>query len=287
MPHDVTLRPPYIHSEKNTQEYFLDNVIACLPITACAILLLGWSAIFTLSICVCSCVAVAYMTCKLGKRPYKTQIYVSLLVALTLALMLPKNVPWWACIVASIIAMVLGLVVWGGVGRNFIHPAVLGCSALLLIPSLLPQPLRHMTGRFILGYDGGALGECGSILTLLGAGYLMYRKAFFYRITIPYLLAAFFTGLCIPNANPLAILLWGGTILGAVIIAADPITSPMEQWQKIIYGFCCGIVSTLLAYYFWGMGGVAVGIFIMNLLGRSSEYIILWCKYYKNKINSN
>ena len=278
-----TRQAPYIHSGKNVRDICADTIIACLPIAAGGILLQGWSAVATLFLCVLTCFTLQFILQRRVTAIGMTQLYFAIFIGLALGLTLPKNVPWWGALTASTAAMLFGTMLWGGLGKNMIHPVAVGCASLLLIPALQPQPLREMTGRFILGYDGGALGECGSVLILLGALYLIYRRGFSYAIALPYLIAAFFTALCIPNCNAIAVVLWGGSVLGGVILASDSVTSPIATLHKVIYGVGCGVLCTLLAYYFWGMGGIAVGILIMNLLGRGGEYLALLRTLYHTR----
>ena len=159
----------------------------------------------------------------------------------------------------------------GGLGRNIWNPAAFGRVVLLTFPGLRPAPLRAVSGRFLLGYTGGSLGEISSLLLAVGAVYLLIRHLLPPQIAGPALAASFLTGALLPRGDALAILAWGGTSLTACFLAVDPVSSPMGMGLQGIYGAACGVCCTLAAYYAGGVAGACGALLALNLLFRWME----------------
>ena len=267
---------PFLHSGDATRLRMLDAAIALLPICAGAIWFFRLQAGLLLVLSPACCIALEWLLTrgseKDGGRGARHDGS-ALVSGLLLALLLPPGCPLWAVPLGALAAMGSKRLS-GGLGRNLLNPAAVGRATLLLLPALRPPALRASQGSFLLGYLDGCLGELSSLLLLCGALYLALRRLLPLAILPAYLAASFLTALAIPQCEPLAVLAWGGTYLGACFLAADPVTSPMGRFLQTAYGLGCGAACTLLAYYGWGAGGVCCGILTMNFLGRLLELLI-------------
>lgn len=250
-----------------------DTAIALLPAVAGALWFFRLAALRTLLLTAAGCVGVEFLWGRFGRRGH-WQDGSALVSGLLLGLLLPGSCPWWAALAGGIAAAAFKLLS-GGLGRNLLNPAALARVLLLVVPVLRTAPLRTAYGTFFIDYRGGALGETGTLLLLAGAVYLAVRRLLAWEITLPGLAAAFLTALAIPRCDPAAVLAWGGTWLGLVFLAADPVTSPMGLPLRMAYGLACGVLGTLGAYYGWGAAGLCCGILAANLAARGTEWVAL------------
>lgn len=260
---------PYVHSEDTTFLRMADAAIALVPAAAGAIWFFGWPAAAVLLLSLAGSLgAEALADWLLSRQGLRDGS--AIVSGLLVGLLLPAACPWWAALAGGALATA-GKALGGGLGRNPVNPAALARALLLLTPSLRPAALRGAEGSFLIGYRGGCLGETSSLLLLAGSAYLILRGLLPYRITAPALAASFLTGLCIPRCDPVAVTVWGGTLLGAAYLAADPVTSPMGAAAQLVYGLAAGTLCTLGAFYGWGIGGVCCGILAANLGARAAE----------------
>ncbi len=258
----------YLHDGDRTLLWMLDAVAALLPAVLGALRFFGWNAGQVILSSVLSCVlAEAALSC-FGRACWRDGSAV--VTGLLLALLLPNGCAWWAGALGGVIAM-LAKALTGGLGRNPCNPAALARTVLLLLPPLRPAPLRCAGDRFLMGYTGGALGEVSSLLLLLGAVYLLFRRRLPPVVALPGFAATLLTGLCLPGCDALAVALWGGTCLTVCFMAADPVTSPMTPGLQGLYGALCGAGGTLCAYCLWGLAGSCASLLLCNLVFRTLE----------------
>ena len=142
-----------------------------------------------------------------------------------------------------------------------------------LLPLLCPLALKDCQGTFLMAYLDGAMGEASTLLLLVGAAYLAMRHLLPWAVAVPYLCASFLTAAVLPHCDPLAVVCWGGTILGACFLSADPVTTPMGLTFRVLYGVFTGAVATVFSFYGWGMGGVVVATLAANTAFRAAETI--------------
>ena len=263
---------PFLHGGDSTRLRMTDAAIALLPAAAGGVWFFGWRAALLLALALAGAGAAEWLCGRLLRRGALADGS-WLVTGLLLGLMLPGGAPWWAAPAGGAAAICCKNLT-GGLGRNPLNPAAFGRALLLLVPALRPAALRTAEGSFLMAYTGGSLAEASSLLLLCGAAYLALRRLLPWHVAGASLLAAFCTGLCIPRCDPLAVLVWGGSLLGAAYLAADPVTSPMGRGLQAAYGAACGILGTLASYYLWGVGGVCCGILAANLLFRLAELAI-------------
>ena len=269
---DETLTP-VLHSGDSVRLRMADTAIALLPAVAGALWFFRLRGLLILALATAGAFGTELLWSRLRRRE-SWKDGSAVVSGLLLGLLLPGSCPWWAALAGGAAAAAYKLL-HGGLGKNLLNPAALARALLLLLPALRADPLRTASGTFFIDYRGGALGETGTLLLLAGAVYLAVRQLLAWEITLPALAASFLTALAIPGCDPAAVLAWGGTWLGAVFLASDPVTSPMGLPLRMVYGLLCGGLGVLGAYYGWGAAGLCCGILGANLLGRGGEWVLL------------
>lgn len=294
---------PHVHGAFTTQRLMADVLIALLPAFAVSVWVFGVSALIVTAVSVACCVLFEYLIQKFMLRGPLTVWNLSAVVTgVLLAFNLPSNIPLWLVVIGAFVAVAIGKMTFGGLGKNPFNPALVGRVFLLIafpvqmtsfpdrycdatsgatplsfvkealksgssvsdiMPSISSQSLA-------LGTVSGSLGEVAAVALLLGFVYLLVRKVITWHIPVAVLgTMAVFTGilhLVNPEAylSPVFHLMAGGAILGAVYMATDYVTSPMTKCGMLIYGFGIGFITVLIRV--WGAypEGMSFAILIMN-----------------------
>ena len=296
---------PHVHSPESTQKIMFRVILALLPALLVAIYYFGWYALRLTVVMVATCVLTEWLIQKfLIKGPLTVNDGSAVLTGLLLAFNVPANLPIWMAIVGSVVAIGIGKMAFGGLGKNPFNPALVGRvfmlvsfpTAMTLWPQTQPifeagffadavtgaTPLGIMKEQgassldniqfvdMVLGNRGGAFGEMCTIALLLGAVYLICRKVIDIATPLTILLTVFvFTGifyLIDPShyIAPWYHLVYGGLILGAFFMATDMVTTPMTTWGKVVFGLGVGVITVVIRL--WGAypEGVSFAILIMN-----------------------
>ncbi len=241
----------------------VDVVIALLPSVGCAIWYHQGHGALVLGLSVLSCLLAGTLV-KPGKLTWDNGV-----TGLILGLLLPPIMPPWGVVVGGFVAVLGVKCLFGGLGKNWMNPA---CAAAALVLLLVPQtPLRLVEGTLVAGYMQGSLGETSSLCLLIGGIYLVLRHLLSWEIVAPYFAFSFLTAASLPACNPVAVMAWAGTWLGAFFLTADPVTSPMGRGVRTYYCAGCGVATTYLAYHLSAIGGLCIGVLFMNVIGRLLE----------------
>ncbi len=284
---------PHIRSNDTTSKIMFDVMLALLPATAVGIIFFGFSALLVVLTSVGAAVLFEYLFQRITKKTVTIGDFSAVVTGLLLALNLPSEVPLYVPIVGAFVAIVIIKQLFGGIGQNFMNPA-LGARAFLMasyptamttfsvdsVASATPLSALHEGAAFapvpadymnaFMGNISGCIGEVSAIALLIGAAYLFYKKIITWHIPVSYLGTAFvlfyvfgrnglFTGL------PLYELLLGGILLGAFFMATDYSSSPITPKGKIIFGAGCGIITVIIRTYGGYPEGVSYSILLMNL----------------------
>lgn len=284
---------PHIRSNDTTSHIMLDVIIALLPAVFVGLVYFGISAFMVIGLSVASAVLFEYAFQKATKKPITIGDFSAVVTGLLLALNLPSSVPFYIPIIGSFVAVIIVKQLFGGIGQNFMNPA-LGARAFLMASypvdmttfkvdavatatplttlkeagTMVPSPLDYSNA--FMGNIGGCIGEVSALALLLGAFYLFYKKVITWHIPVSYLGTAFvlffifgrqglFTGF------PVYELLLGGILLGAFFMATDYSSSPITPKGKIIFGCGCGILTVIIRIYGGYPEGVSYSILLMNL----------------------
>lgn len=285
---------PHLSARDNTQSIMRDVLIALLPTTICGLYLFGTRAAWVLGISVVTAVLCEFIWQKLSKKPVRVSDGSAVITGLLLGLTLPSSVPFWLPVVGSAFAILIVKQLFGGLGHNFLNPALAARAVLLtswpahmttyFLPQRLIQPLEASTARIadatasatplasgasimdlLWGNVPGSIGEVCKIAILLGFAYLLVRKVIHLGIPVVYIgttaLMAWALGI-----DPLFAILSGGVLLGAVFMATDYVTSPMLLPGQCLYAVGCGVLTVIIRKYGNYPEGVTYAILIMNIL---------------------
>jgi electron transport complex protein RnfD len=293
---------PHIRSEESIEKIMRDVLIALTPAAAMAIFYFGLRALLILLLTTAACVAFEWLFEKIAKQPITIWDGSAAVTGVLLAFNLPASSPLWMPIVGSFVAIVIVKQLFGGLGQNFVNPALAARAFLMaaytpLMAGSFTEPVRNpfsldavatatplalikespnfvVSGEVLknalLGNTGGVIGETCAVALLLGGIYLLVRKIISWHIPTAYILTVFLLGTFLGRHGlmtgaGLFEILSGGLLLGALYMATDYTTSPVNDKGKLIMGVGCGVLTVLIRYYGGYPEGVSYAILIMNL----------------------
>lgn len=295
---------PHVHEYTSVGNIMLTVVISLLPTIAASCWFFGPRALWVIFMTTMACVASEALANRVMGQPFTVKDGSAVVTGVLLALNLPPTSPIWLCVIGGFIAIVLGKMVYGGIGYNPFNPALVGRMALLLgFPTLLSTYIAPFPGKFhwatsldatatatpltmswsevskhysymdlFLGNMPGCLGETCALAILIGGLFLIFLKLIRWHIPVCYIGTVFIiTGLAwLANPDkfspPLAHILSGGLFLSAFYMASDMVTTPLGRVGAVIFGVGCGIITSVIRL--WGSypEGVTFSILIMNAL---------------------
>lgn len=287
---------PHVRSKDSIKNVMGNVLIALLPATLMGIYYFGLRALLVVAISVASSVFFEYLYQKLMKKTITISDLSAAVTGLLLALNLPASAPWWMPIVGSAFAIIIAKQLFGGLGQNFINPALAARAFLLAsYPTAMTAwtepgwsdavstatPLSVLkTGGFIaqsadykvaaFGNIGGCIGETCAIALIIGGIYLIWKEIINWKIPVIYIatvaILTWFMGRDgLMTGQPLYEILVGGLMLGAFFMATDYASSPVTAKGQIIFALGCGLLTSLIRVYGGYPEGVSYSILIMNL----------------------
>ena len=274
---------PHVRSGATTRRIMLDVCLALLPAVIFAVYWFGFGVLLTVLLSVASAILSEFLMEKALRRPVTIDDGSAAVTGLLLALTLPAGTPWYVPVLGSVFAICIAKQVFGGLGDNFVNPALAGRAFLLASfpAAMTTYPLvadavtsaTPLSSEFagsvdylqaFIGRIGGCIGEVSTLALLIGAVYLLIRRVIDWRIPLSYLgTMALLT--VIGGGNVLDSVLLGGTVLGAFFMATDYVTSPVTSWGRVIYGVGIGIINYTIRR--WGAypEGTTYAILLMNI----------------------
>ncbi|MDD7592729.1 MAG: RnfABCDGE type electron transport complex subunit D [Peptoniphilaceae bacterium] len=291
---------PHIHTPVTMNRIMCDVVIALLPAVAAAGIIFGLRALLLIAVTVLAAVLAEAAVQKIRKQPVTTNDFTAIITGILLAFNLPATFPLWKAALAAVFAIVVAKQLFGGLGRNFINPALAGRAFLMASwpgdLSKLPWPFGVMPAEtsgaadvisaatplsggpvpslfdMFIGNMPGMLGEVSALALLIGAAFLLWRGVISLRIPLGMILSfVVFTsifGLAEGNFDPTTLpqqVLSGGLILGAFFMATDYSTSPMSNKGQYIYAIGAGLLTALIRHFGGMPEGVSYSILLMNV----------------------
>ena len=279
---------PHLRSKKTTTGIMLDVIIALVPSLIAAVVFFGFKALLLAFICAATSVLTEFICRKVMKRDNTIMDLSAAVTGLLLALNLPVDVSPFIAVFGCVVAIVVVKQMFGGIGYNFVNPALAARVVLLVsFPTAMTTwtntrfmetvdgvtsatPLAMEEGAFsyldlFLGNVGGSMGEICTLAILLGGIYLVARRVISPIIPVVYLGTAAVMSLIL-GLDPLYQLMSGGIMLGAVFMATDYVTSPITRWGKVIFGVGLGVLTMLIRTYSNLPEGVSFAILLMNIL---------------------
>ena len=280
---------PHVRSKDTTERIMLYVIIALLPTTLFGIYNFGYRALILILVTIASCVASEWIFNKIVHKKQTINDLSAVVTGLLLALNLPATLPWWEAVLGGAFAIVVVKCMFGGLGQNFMNPA-LGARCFLLIAFAANMtnftidsytgatPLAAMrngdpvnTMDMLIGRTAGTIGETSAIAILIGAIFLILMGVIDLRIPASYIITfvvfmLLFSGHGADWTYITAQLCGGGLMLGAFFMATDYVTSPITPMGQIIFGICCGIFTGLFRCFGANAEGVSFAIILSNIL---------------------
>ncbi len=277
---------PHIRHEDSTAGIMFNVAFALAPAAVFGCILFGVRAALVLLTTVITAVAAEYLWNLILKKPQTVGDFSAVVTGLLLGMNLSPNVPLWIAAIGSVAAIIVVKQMFGGLGYNFVNPA-LAARVILLVsfPSSMvnySEPLRSsvdtVTGatplanpegtsvlKLFLGTHAGCIGETSACLLIIGGLVLIA-----FRIINPIIPASFIGTVALFGwafgEDPLRYILSGGLMLGAIFMATDYVTSPTSNLGKLIFGVGCGLITFVIRRFASLPEGVSYAILIMNII---------------------
>ena len=293
---------PHIRDNSTIERVMLDVIIALTPAAVAAAYFFGYRAIVMVLISLTSCYLFEQVYMIAAKKADTTRDLSALVTGLLLAFNLPVSAPLWLPVIGSAFAMIIVKQLFGGLGQNFMNPALAARAFLqTAYPDRMVTFIEPVRGFFYSGADavtsatpltlltqgtfsptqadyvnaffgnmGGSLGETSAIALILGGIYLVIRKVISWRIPVTFI-GTFFALFFIFGRDgaltgyPFYEVLAGGLLLGAIYMATDYSSSPITPPGQIVMGVGCGVLTYVIRVFGGYPEGVAYAILIMNL----------------------
>ena len=284
---------PHVRSKESIQSIMRDVIIALVPATAAGIYYFGMNALVLVIAAIVSAVAFEALCQKVMKKPVTVSDLSAVVTGLLLAMNLPAAAPVWVAIVGSAFAIIFGKQLFGGLGQNFINPALAGRAFLLAsyptemttwsVPNGLEvadaatyaTPLAQLKagnleaslGELMLGQCGGTIGETCAIALIIGGVYLLYKHVISWKIPVIYIATVAILFAVIGRQGvrmPLQEIMAGGVMLGGIFMATDYASSPVTPKGQIIFAVGAGLITYLIRTFGGYPEGVSYSILIMN-----------------------
>nr|WP_330375063.1 RnfABCDGE type electron transport complex subunit D [Clostridioides difficile] len=292
--------------------------MALLPAAVAGVYFFRLNALSAMFFCILGTVGTEFLYQKFTKQKSTIGDFSAVVTGLLLAFNVPASLPWWMCLVGGIFAILVVKMVFGGIGCNFVNPALAARAFLLasfpVAMTAWTQPGVNWIGKnldavttatplsflkngaagladlssngisladMMIGNIGGCIGETSAILLLLGGVYLMYKGIINYVIPVFYIATVFILTFLLGGFNiTFAIyqLFAGGLMLGGFFMLTDYTTSPMTKKGQIIYAVLAGLITTVIRMYGGYPEGVSYSILLVNCLAPLID------KFVRNRV---
>ncbi|MFA5576200.1 MAG: RnfABCDGE type electron transport complex subunit D [Tissierellaceae bacterium] len=300
---------PHIRSNESVERIMIDVVIALVPAMIGAVYFFGLNALKLILVSAASAVVFEALIQKMLKKEISIKDYSALITGILVAFNLPANAPWWIPVFGSGFAIIVVKQLFGGIGSNFMNPALAARAVLLAswpnimssyvlpgadaVTGATPLAIMKFGGAdatasatvaqagsslpsildMFVGNIGGAIGETSAVLLLVGAAYLILRKVINWRTPVFYLatVAVFLVVFGVPADEIIYHILGGGLILGAFFMATDYATGPITSMGRIVFGIGAGFLTALIRVKGGFPEGVSYSILLMNVVSPLIE----------------
>ena len=294
---------PHIRSVENTRSIMLDVIIAMLPALFWAIYNFGFKALLSVVVSVVACLFWEWLYRKLLKKPQSIGDLSAVVTGMLLAFVCPPELPWWALVIGAFFSIVVVKQLYGGIGCNFLNPALAGRAILLasyatamttwtlpsskldtVVSTATPLAImkegtvekftelttNYSVADMFIGRVGGSLGEVSALALLLGGAWLLIRKVISWHTPVAFIgTVAILTLISAPaGIDNVQYMLYnvfgGGLMLGAIFMATDYATSPVTKPGQLIFGVGCGLITCFIRRFGSYPEGVCYSIMVMN-----------------------
>jgi electron transport complex protein RnfD len=296
----IVSNAPFWHNGANLVERHYQIFLAALPAAIFGCFQFGMPAVGVISLSIATAIGWEWLMNRLMKRPVTIGDGSAALIGLLFAMLLPATVPWWFVLTGTFIAIVIGKMIFGGIGSNPFNPVALSVAILTVswsgyldfdamlvnydfgFAALYPlAQLKYMgveaiepyhTGQLLLGQQVGGIGATFGLGLIAGGIYLMLRAYIRWEIALSFLAGVFITAMVFYGvdpqhyANPLFHLFTGYTLIGAFFLATEDSSSPVHFVPMLIYGAAGGIMTVLIRNIGAWVDGVILAILLINTL---------------------
>ena len=309
---------PHVRSNEDTSYIMKQVIIALLPAAVAGVYFFRLNALSAMFFCILGTVGTEFLYQKFTKQKSTIGDFSAVVTGLLLAFNVPASLPWWMCLVGGIFAILVVKMVFGGIGCNFVNPALAARAFLLasfpVAMTAWTQPGVNWIGKnldavstatplsflkngaagladlssngisladMMIGNIGGCIGETSAILLLLGGVYLMYKGIINYVIPVFYIATVFILTFLLGGFNinfAIYQLFAGGLMLGGFFMLTDYTTSPMTKKGQIIYAVLAGLITTVIRMYGGYPEGVSYSILLVNCLAPLID------KFVRNRV---
>ena len=279
---------PHVRTSETVEKVMYDVIIALLPALLMAVYVFGIQALTTTLIAVGTCMATEGIMQKIMGKDIDIKDGSAIITGILFAFVVPVTMAYWIVIVGSAISILLGKMLFGGLGHNIFNPALVGRAFVQASwpvaittfvldgqagPTMLDAMKRGLDGTLVaagnpymnalLGKMGGSIGETSAIALLLGGAYLIYKGQVNWKVPA-IIIGTVGVGAFLFGGDPIMHMLSGGLFLGAFFMATDMVTSPYTEKGQMIFAFGIGALVTLIRFKGGYPEGMAYSILIMN-----------------------
>jgi electron transport complex protein RnfD len=295
----IVSHAPFWHNGSGIPERSYNIMIAALPALLVGIAYFGIPALGVICLSISSAIGWELLMNRATRRPFLVGDGHSAMIGMLFGMLLPATAPWWLVIIGTFLAIVIGKEIFGGIGSNPFNPAVLACAILMVswqtrmdFDTALANMHLPFAGIFpltavknfgsaaaadfnlidlFLGHQIGGIGTTCGLALIFGGIYLMFRGFIRWEIVFSFLasiviFATLFKILDPTNfAGPWIHLLSGYTLFGAIFLATEDSSSPVNFIPMMIYGALGGLMTILIRNIGTHVDGVIFALLIANL----------------------
>ena len=298
----VITSSPHIKSKEDTKSIMLDVLLALIPSLAASTYVFGLRALLMTAVSIIACMVFEAIYDKIVGKENTVMDLSAAVTGVLLAFVCPVTLPYWMLIIGDGIAIIFAKCIFGGLGKNFINPALAGRAFLLaswpvamttwvaarshvglgstadVVSTATPMAILKGSAEgdlpsamsVFLGVTGGSMGEVSAIALLIGGIYLLVRKVITIQIPASYILTVAVLAVIFPAEGyghleyMLYAIFGGGLMLGAIFMATDYSTTPVSKKGQIVFGIGCGLLTTMIRFFGGYPEGVCYSILLMN-----------------------
>ncbi len=291
---------PFWHDGDSLFQMNLNIMIAALPAVIFGIIQFGAPAVGVLALSLSSAMAWEFIMNVISKKKQSIGDLDSAVIGLLFGMMLPATSPWWLVITGTFVAVIIGKMIFGGIGANPFNPALLGMAILMLswksffdfdtalvnymfdYTELAPLAAVKFQGAgaaelfpvgdLLMGKEVGSIGSTFGLGLIIGGIYLILKGYIRWEISVSFILGIVITAFLFNMSNsdnyagPLFHLFSGYTLLGAFFLATENSSSPVNTIPMLIYGFFGGFMIILMRNIGVYADGTVLAILLINLV---------------------
>jgi RnfABCDGE-type electron transport complex D subunit len=294
---------PHIRGGNTIERMMLTFIIGLIPTAIAGIYLFGTPSLVVMVLSVATAVIVESVIERFTGQSLTYRDCHAILIGLLLALILPPSVPWWIPVIGATVAIILGKMVFGGLGNYPFNPVVVAWVVLKLSwmerldlffephsNSEMLTPLMELQEDpaafygydllpLFLGEKAGPIGTVCGLAILIGGIFILVRGIIRWHIPLSFLFGVAIFSAILRYIDPdvyapvIFHLISGGVLLGAFFLAPEPVTSPVTPRGMLLFGFLAGLTTMIIRM--WGAypDGTFFAILIMNAATPLFNYL--------------